>query len=107
MTDLLRRAWDALDAFKQAYPENWHDEDEQVLKDLMSADFAAQQPEPVAWTHSMTLRDWFAGQALAACYDYAVRKGANEGWPENWRYCVAQEAYEMADEMLAAREVKP
>ena len=49
MTDLLRRAWDALDAFKQTYPENWHDEDEQVLKDLMSADFAAQQPEPVAW----------------------------------------------------------
>ena len=35
---LLRRAWDALDSFKQAYPENWHDEDEQVLKDLMRAD---------------------------------------------------------------------
>lgn len=35
---LLRRAWDALDTFKQAYPENWHDEDEQVLKDLMRAD---------------------------------------------------------------------
>ena len=38
MNDLLRRAWDALDTFKQAYPENWHDEDEQVLKDLMRAD---------------------------------------------------------------------
>ena len=38
MINLLRRAWDALDAFKQAYPENWHDEDEQVLKDLMAAD---------------------------------------------------------------------
>ena len=38
MTDLLRRAWDALDTFKQAYPENWHDEDEQVLQDLMRAD---------------------------------------------------------------------
>ena len=35
---LLRRAWDALDTFKQTYPENWHDEDEQVLKDLMRAD---------------------------------------------------------------------
>ena len=35
---LLRRAWDALDSFKQAYPENWHEEDEQVLKDLMRAD---------------------------------------------------------------------
>ena len=38
MTELLRRAWDALDSFKQAYPENWHDEDEQVLQDLMRAD---------------------------------------------------------------------
>ena len=36
--NLLRRAWDTLDTFKQAYPENWHDEDEQVLKDLMRAD---------------------------------------------------------------------
>ena len=35
---LLRRAWDALDAFKQAYPENWHDEDEQVMNDLMRTD---------------------------------------------------------------------
>jgi hypothetical protein len=40
MTDqqLLRRAWDALDSFKQAYPENWSEEDEQVLNDLMRAD---------------------------------------------------------------------
>ena len=35
---LLRRAWDALDSFKQAYPENWHEDDEQVMKDLMRAD---------------------------------------------------------------------
>ena len=35
---LLRSAWDALDAFKQAYPENWHDEDEQVMNDLMRTD---------------------------------------------------------------------
>ena len=38
MNDVLRRAWNALDTFKQAYPENWHDEDEQVLQDLMRAD---------------------------------------------------------------------
>jgi hypothetical protein len=40
MTDqqLLRRTWDALDSFKQAYPENWSEEDEQVLNDLMRAD---------------------------------------------------------------------
>ena len=38
MTELLRRAWNALDTFKQAYPENWHEEDEQVLKDLTRED---------------------------------------------------------------------
>ena len=38
MNDLLRRAWDTLDTFKQAYPENWNQEDEQVLEDLMRAD---------------------------------------------------------------------
>jgi len=38
MIDLLRRAWDALDSFKQAYPENWHEDDEQVMVDLMRAD---------------------------------------------------------------------
>lgn len=38
MINLLRRAWDALDTFKQAYPENWHEEDEQVLNDLLKAD---------------------------------------------------------------------
>lgn len=38
MNDVLRRAWDALDTFKQAYPENWNQEDEQVLEDLMKAD---------------------------------------------------------------------
>ena len=38
MIDLLRRAWDALDSFKQTYPENWHEDDEQVMVDLMRAD---------------------------------------------------------------------
>ena len=38
MIDLLRRAWDVLDSFKQAYPENWNEDDEQVMKDLMRAD---------------------------------------------------------------------
>lgn len=36
--NLLRRAWDALDTFKQAYPENWHDDDQQVMHDLLKAD---------------------------------------------------------------------
>ena len=38
MIDLLRRAWDSLDSFKQTYPENWHEDDEQVMVDLMRAD---------------------------------------------------------------------
>ena len=35
---LLRRAWDALDSFKQAYPENWNEDDQQVMDDLLKAD---------------------------------------------------------------------
>ena len=38
MIDLLRRAWDALNTYKEAYPESWFEEDEQVLNDLMAAD---------------------------------------------------------------------
>lgn len=45
---LLRRAWDALDAFKQAYPENWHEEDQQVLDDLVKADLRLSGAE-VKW----------------------------------------------------------
>lgn len=55
MINLLRRAWDTLDTFKQAYPENWHDDDQQVLDDLMRADLdlsgvkrKAEKQEPVA-----------------------------------------------------------
>ena len=47
---------------------------------------------------NMTLRDWFAGQALVACYEHV---------PENYRSNVAMEAWRMADAMLKAREVKP
>ena len=43
---LLRRAWDALDSFKQAYPENWHDEDEQVMNDLMRTDMKMSGVQP-------------------------------------------------------------
>jgi len=43
---LLRRAWDALDSFKQAYPENWQDDDEQVMKDLMRTDMKMSGVQP-------------------------------------------------------------
>jgi len=35
---LLRRAWDQLDSFKQVYPENWSEDDQQVMDDLLKAD---------------------------------------------------------------------
>ena len=35
---LLRRAWDALDSFKQICPDGWVKQDEQLLKDLLDAD---------------------------------------------------------------------
>lgn len=43
---LLRRAWDALDSFKQAYPENWQEDDEQVMVDLMRADMKMSDAQP-------------------------------------------------------------
>jgi hypothetical protein len=47
----------------------------------------------------MTLRDWFAGQALAGLASY-VTKGATFD-------DIAKDAYAIADAMLRAREVKP
>ncbi len=47
----------------------------------------------------MTLRDWFAGHALAGMLGYAHRSGRFEAF--------ATDAYIYADMMLAARKVKP
>ncbi len=47
----------------------------------------------------MTLRDWFAGQALAGL----LRDGIDVHGIDDSAYL----AYEMADAMLKAREVKP
>ena len=46
----------------------------------------------------MTLRDWFAGKAMQGCL-------ATEGWAS--ASDIAAGAYDMADAMLKAREVKP
>ena len=51
------------------------------------------------WHHyGMTLRDYFAGQALA---------GVLSDWHPTATRQTASQAYEIADAMLAAREAKP
>lgn len=44
----------------------------------------------------MSLRDWFAGQALMAVFDYNTEAGVEMN--------IARSAYRMADAMLKARE---
>jgi len=48
----------------------------------------------------MTLRDWFAGQALAGFIDFGTKSD------DEYFELGARAAYLMADAMLAAREVK-
>jgi hypothetical protein len=54
----------------------------------------------------MTLRDWFAGQAIGHIANYAMVDGWARSGPE-WRDAVASESYKFADAMLAARKEKP
>jgi hypothetical protein len=49
-------------------------------------------------THGITLRDYFAGQALAG-----ILASANFGNVKDW---IGAKAYEVADSMIAARERK-
>jgi hypothetical protein len=61
-------------------------------------------------TYGMTLRDWFASQAISAVYATAMREaeqGSGLLQDEHWRIGLAADAYKMADAMLRAREVKP
>lgn len=62
--------------------------------------FAATDPSNVKLQSSgMSLRDWFAGQALAIAWD-ARDKGYYEGDNSDMAKC----AYQMADAMLEARK---
>ncbi len=57
------------------------------------------------WTPGMTLRDWFAGQALVGMLAYSHVNPQRGNYHEN---ClvegVAEDAYRYADAMLAERE---
>jgi hypothetical protein len=66
--------------------------------------FAFPQSNPdVAYSDyiggGMTLRDWFAGQALAGLLADPDRNGSDSQY--------AKVAYSLADAMLATREVQP
>ena len=54
---------------------------------------------------SITLRDYFAGQALAACYEQITRHCNAIGvCPADWKDGVARDSYNIADAMLKARK---
>ena len=54
----------------------------------------------------MTMRDYFATKAFPAVYLAACKEMDETGYPEDWRYGVAQDAYMCADAMLRARQTK-
>ena len=61
-------------------------------------------PHP-AWAGSlgMSLRDWFAGQALAGMLA-GFSKGERDGGPARFHESNCDTAYQIADAMLRARE---
>jgi hypothetical protein len=74
-----------------AFPMNW------VKQEAPNLNVILEQ-------RGMTLRDYFAAKALPAIYKDATETARNDGWPDEWRMDVAEEAYEMADAMLKARD---
>jgi hypothetical protein len=54
-------------------------------------------PTKNVWTEGMSLRDWFAGQAVVAGLGCQLTRG--EGWQE-----AARDAYIFADALLKERE---
>jgi hypothetical protein len=62
-------------------------------------------PIPTDDWRGMTLRDWFAGQALAGTLASTEYDTFSEKIDDNERLWLAQDAYRHADAMLAKREV--
>lgn len=51
----------------------------------------------------MTLRDWFAGQAMTGMLAHSTRYRPREGAPANWHEAIAEEAFQIADALLSHR----
>jgi len=97
---LLRRAWDALDAFKQAYPESWHGDDQRVMDDLLKADLDL----------SGVKRPW-VGLTEDETIDLAVKVGARLDLPHATKMQLQQQfidALRKPDSlwMLFARDIE-
>ena len=58
---------------------------------------AAYNPPTKIYKHGMTLRDWFAGQALNGLLSGSMWKEVPDG------LCIEEWAYDVADEMLKRR----
>ena len=52
-----------------------------------------------------SLRGWFAGMALQGMLAHSRRYHARDG-RSDWHSAISEEAYELADAMLKAREAK-
>jgi hypothetical protein len=52
----------------------------------------------------MSLRDWFAGQALNGMLAHSTRYRPLPTASQNWHEAISEEAYQIADAMLAERE---
>lgn len=64
--------------------------------------FPRQPNEYISGHEGMTLRDWFAGQALSGLLTQSVDAAEPE-----FPLIFASAAYEVADAMIKTREVKP
>lgn len=65
---------------------------------------AAPGIEEVVTDGGMTLRDYFATEALGLCFAQYLNHAEVEGFQDGWRDGVAIDAYLMADAMIRARE---
>lgn len=52
----------------------------------------------------MTLRDYFAANALQGMLAHSTRYKPLSGAPENWHDAISQEAFAIADSMIESRK---